>query len=315
MIGILLGTLGLLLASGLHAETWRFAVIGDVPYNSYEESQLPLMLDDIAAEHPQFIVHAGDFKSSSKPCSDALFRDRRTLFDASQVPLIYVPGDNEWTDCRRLAAGGFDPLERLQKLRELFFATPRSLGRQTLAVEQQPGAYPEQLRWRLGPVLFVSLNVPGSNNNFGHRKTPGPEYLARNPAVIEWLEQGFATARREKAAGLVIVMQANPGFKHAVAGLPHSGYRQLLETLRRETLAFPGQVLLIHGDTHWQRIDKPLRETKASTNNSKEADKQPIANFTRLETFGYPLLGWVKVIVDSENPQLFRFEVHAHRAR
>jgi len=315
MIGILLGTLGLLLASGLHAETWRFAVIGDVPYNSYEESQLPLMLDDIAAEHPQFIVHAGDFKSSSKPCSDALFRDRRTLFDASQVPLIYVPGDNEWTDCRRLAAGGFDPLERLQKLRELFFATPRSLGRQALAVEQQPGAYPEQLRWRLGPVLFVSLNVPGSNNNFGHRKTPGPEYLARNPAVIEWLEQGFATARREKAAGLVIVMQANPGFKHAVAGLPHSGYRQLLETLRRETLAFPGQVLLIHGDTHWQRIDKPLRETKASTNNSKEADKQPIANFTRLETFGYPLLGWVKVIVDSENPQLFRFEVHAHRAR
>jgi hypothetical protein len=315
MIGILLGTLGLLLASGLHAETWRFAVIGDAPYNSYEESQLPLMLDDIAAEHPQFIVHAGDFKSSSKPCSDALFRDRRTLFDASQVPLIYVPGDNEWTDCRRLAAGGFDPLERLQKLRELFFATPRSLGRQALAVEQQPGAYPEQLRWRLGPVLFVSLNVPGSNNNFGHRKTPGPEYLARNPAVIEWLEQGFATARREKAAGLVIVMQANPGFKHAVAGLPHSGYRQLLETLRRETLAFPGQVLLIHGDTHWQRIDKPLRETKASTNNSKEADKQPIANFTRLETFGYPLLGWVKVIVDSENPQLFRFEVHAHRAR
>jgi hypothetical protein len=315
MIGILLGTLGLLLASGLHAETWRFAVIGDAPYNSYEESQLPLMLDDIAAEHPQFIVHAGDFKSSSKPCSDALFRDRRTLFDASQVPLIYVPGDNEWTDCRRLTAGGFDPLERLQKLRELFFATPRSLGRQALAVEQQPGAYPEQLRWRLGPVLFVSLNVPGSNNNFGHRKTPGPEYLARNPAVIEWLEQGFATARREKAAGLVIVMQANPGFKHAVAGLPHSGYRQLLETLRRETLAFPGQVLLIHGDTHWQRIDKPLRETKASTNNSKEADKQPIANFTRLETFGYPLLGWVKVIVDSENPQLFRFEVHAHRAR
>lgn len=162
----LLGGLGLLLAVGLHAETWRFAVIGDTPYSSYEERQLPAMLDDIAAENPQFVVHAGDFKSSSKPCSDALFSDRRALFDASRVPLIYVPGDNEWTDCRRLAAGGFDPLERLQKLRELFFATPRSLGRQALAVEQQPGAYPEQLRWRLGPVLFVSLNVPGSNNNF-----------------------------------------------------------------------------------------------------------------------------------------------------
>jgi hypothetical protein len=74
-----------------------------------------------------------------------------------------------------------------RKLRQLFFAAPRSLGQQTLAVEQQAGAYPEQLRWRLGPVLFVSLNVPGSNNNFGNRETPSREYLARNPAVIEWL--------------------------------------------------------------------------------------------------------------------------------
>jgi hypothetical protein len=297
---------GLLLAVGAHAESWRFAVIGDTPYSSYEERQLPAMLDDIAAENPQFVVHAGDFKASSEPCSDALFRDRRTLFDTSKVPLIYVPGDNEWTDCHRLTAGKFDPLERLQKLRELFFATPRSLGQQALAVEQQAGAYPEQLRWRLGPVLFVSLNVPGSNNNFGHRKTPSPEYLARIPAVIDWLEQSFATARREHAAGLVIVMQANPGFKHAAAGLTHVGYRQLLDTLRRETLAFPGQVLLIHGDTHWQRIDKPLGDP---------INGRPIANLTRLETFGYPLLGWVKVIVDSEDPQLFRFEVHAHRAR
>jgi len=308
----LLGGLGLLLAVGLHAETWRFAVIGDTPYSSYEERQLPAMLDDIAAENPQFVVHAGDFKSSSKPCSDALFSDRRALFDASRVPLIYVPGDNEWTDCDRQSAGHFDPLERLQKLRQLFFAAPRSLGQQTLAVEQQAGAYPEQLRWRLGPVLFVSLNVPGSNNNFGNRETPSREYLARNPAVIEWLEQSFATARRENAAGLVIVMQANPGFKHAAAGLTHSGYRQLLATLRRETLAFPGQVLLIHGDTHWQRIDRPLRDPTSTTD---KPGNRPIANFTRLETFGYPLMGWVKVIIDSELPQLFRFEVHPHRGR
>ncbi len=305
-IGMLMASFGLVLAVGAHAETWRFAVIGDTPYNSYEERQLPVMLDDIAAENPQFIVHAGDFKASWTPCNDALFHDRRALFDASKVPLIYVPGDNEWSDCHRVTTGGFDPLERLQKLRELFFATPRSLGQRALAVEQQNGAYPEQLRWRLGPVRFVSLNVPGSNNNFGHRKTPSAEYLARNPAVTEWLQQSFATARRENAAGLVIVMQANPGFKDAAAGLTHVGYRQLLDTLRRETLAFPGQVLLIHGDTHWQRIDKPLREP---------INGRPITNFTRLETFGYPLLGWVKVIIDDEDPQLFRFEVHAHRAR
>jgi hypothetical protein len=91
-----------------------------------------------------------------------------------------------------------------------------------------------------------------------------------------------------------------------VAGLTHVGYRDLLETLSSEALAFPGQVLLIHGDTHWQRIDQPLRDPTTG---------RPISNFTRLETFGYPLMGWVKVIVDSEYPQLFRFEVHPYRRR
>ncbi|MCB1965940.1 metallophosphoesterase family protein [Accumulibacter sp.] len=303
---LLLTTTGLLLSCTSHAETWRFAVIGDTPYSSYEEREFPRMLEDIAGESPQLIVHAGDLKSSREPCSDTLFQDRRALLDASRVPLIYVPGDNEWTDCHLQLAGHFDPQERLQKLREIFFAAPRSLGQQTLPVEQQRGDYVEQLLWRLGPVLFVSLNVPGWNNNFGEGSKPSEEYLARNPRVIEWLEQAFASARREQAAGVVIVMQGNPGFKHDAAGLTHSGFRQLLETLRRETLAFSGQVLLIHGDTHWQRIDQPLRDPTT---------KRPLANFTRLETFGYPIMGWVKVIIDSELPQLFRFEVHAHQHR
>jgi hypothetical protein len=86
------------------------------------------VLRDIAEQHPAFIVHAGDFKSGVARCSDEIFLDRRALFDASTVPLIYVPGDNEWTDCSRLLAGQFDPLERLGKLREIFFDTARSLG-------------------------------------------------------------------------------------------------------------------------------------------------------------------------------------------
>jgi hypothetical protein len=294
----------LLLAATAHAETWRFALIGDTPYNDDERRMLPLMLDEIAAENPAFIIHAGDFKKSSSRCSDALFLDRRTLFDASKIPFIFVPGDNEWTDCRRLIAGHFDPRERLNKLRELFFAEPFSLGQNKLRIEQQPGAYPEHLRWQHGPVLFVTLNVPGPNNNFGIGFAPGAEYLARNPALIDWLKQGFATARRDKLAGIVIVMQANPGLKHFAAGLTHSGSRELLETLRQETITFPGQVLLVHGDTHWQRVDQPLRHP---------VTKLPVANFTRAETFGYPFMGWVEVIVDSAKPQLFHFKAHPYK--
>jgi hypothetical protein len=124
--------------------------------------------------------------------------------------------------------------------------------------------------------------------------------------VIDWLRQGFAAARREQVAGIVIVMQGNPGFKHHAAGLTHAGYRDLLETLSSETLAFPGQVLLVHGDTHWQRIDQPLRDPTTQL---------PISNFTRLETFGYPLMGWVKVIIDERASAAFPLRGSPHRRR
>lgn len=300
----LLAVLSVLLAAAAHAETWQFALIGDTPYNHDERRALPQMLDTIAAQQPAFIVHAGDIKKGSARCSDELFFDRRSLFNASRVPLLYAIGDNEWTDCRRLLAGGFNQLERLQKLRGLFFAEPFSLGKTRLPVEQQPGDYPEHLRWRLGPVLFITLNVPGGNNNYGRRMDPDAEFLARNPVVVDWLKQGFATARRDQLAGIVIVMQANPNLKHFAAGLTHSGYRDLLETLRQETVTFPGQVLLVHGDTHWQRIDRPLRHPQT---------KLPVRNFTRVETFGYPFMGWVNVTIDSEDPQIFRFTAHPYQ--
>lgn len=295
-----------LLSCLAEAETWRFAVIGDTPYDEYETNELPRMLDEIAAEHPSFIVHAGDMKDSRSICSDALFLARRALFDASRVPLIFVPGDNEWIDCQSLPAGGYDPRERLEKLREIFFSVSQSLGRSPMPVEQQAADYPEHLRWRLGPVLFVSLNVPGPNNNYGRTAKPNDEFLARNPRVVEWLTQSFARARHAHLAGIVIVMQANPSFRHDAERLAHAGYRQLLDSLRRETMAFSGQVLLIHGDTHWQRVDQPLRNPLTNL---------PIANFTRLETFGYPFMGWVKVIIDSEHDRLFRFEVRPYGQR
>ena len=298
--------MALLVAVAAHAESWTFAVIGDTPYSDRERRELPLLLGEIANEHPAFIVHVGDFKKSSERCSDEIFVDRQVLFNSSRLPLVYVPGDNEWSDCKRLIAGHFDEQERLGKLRQLFFAEPRSLGKTTLAVEQQSGAFPEHLRWRLGPLLLVTLNVPGPNNNFGLVQQASAEFLSRNPAVIAWLKQSFATARREKSAAIVIAMQGNPGLKHFAAGLGHSGYRKLLETLRSETLSFPGQVLLVHGDTHWQRIDHPLRDPKTG---------KALANFTRLESFGYPFMGWVKVVADTQTPGLFRFEVRRHPAR
>lgn len=283
------------------AETWHFGLIGDVPYSDYQRRELPGMLESINDRRVDFIAHIGDIKNGQTRCDDSLYADRRELFDASRAPFIFVPGDNEWTDCWRLSNGGYEPLERLDKLRALFWNDNFSLGQKRLALERQPGAYPEHARFRLGPVLFVSFNIPGDDNNFGKTDEPNPEFTARKPVVMAWLAENFALARREKLAGIVLLFQANPGFKHFSQGLAHRAFREFVDRLQVETMGFSGQVVVVHGDTHTSRIDHPLRDP----------DGKPLANFTRVETFGYPLMGWTHGTIDTEAPALFHFEPHA----
>lgn len=288
-----------------HAETWRVALIGDTPYSDYERAELPKMLDAIADRHVDLIAHIGDFKHGGDRCDDAIFEDRLRLFENSRAPFVYVPGDNEWTDCRRPSNGAYDPLERLDKLRSLFWRDGLSLGRKKIGLDKQPGEYSEHTRFRVGPVLFVTLNIPGGNNNFNKEGEPSDEFLARNPVVLNWLHENFALARQQKLAGIALLFQANPGFTNLAMGMPQPGYRKLLEALREETLRFSGKVMVVHGDTHISRIDQPLRDQHG----------QLIRHFTRVETFGYPLMGWTLVTIDSESPTLFHFETHPWPAR
>lgn len=287
-----------LLTTGAQAETWRFGLIGDVPYSDYERRELPRMIEAMADSHVDFIAHIGDIKHGKDRCDDSLFADRYQLFNNSRVPFVFVPGDNEWTDCDRPSNGGYEPLERLDALRRLFWKDGYSLGQKKLALEKQPGKYVEHSRFRLGPVLFVTLNLPGSNNNFGLTQEAKPEFLARNPVVLQWMKESFALAKREKLAGIVLMFQANPGFRHFSQHLTHLAFRDFLITLNEEMLRFPGQVVVVHGDTHISRIDHPLRD----------GNGKPIERFTRVETFGYPLMGWTRGVIDTDSPTLFRFE-------
>jgi hypothetical protein len=111
-----------------HPDAFAFGVLGDTPYNAREEAEFLRMMERIDAEPLAFVVHVGDFKGPER-CTDALYERRRAQFDASAHPFILTPGDNDWTDCRRGEMGDMDPLERLARLRAVFFPTPRSLGR------------------------------------------------------------------------------------------------------------------------------------------------------------------------------------------
>jgi hypothetical protein len=279
-----------------------FGAFGDMPYLPGEEGIVAKLIDDMNEQDLAFVVHVGDFKASWTPCTDALYAERRELFARSRHPIIVLPGDNDWVDCVTRMAGGFDPLDRLALLRKLFHAGDRTLGSRTLALERQSAdarfaEYAENVRWRYGDVLFVGVNVPGSNNNLGYSAEGDAEHARRMAAVDAWLAESFALARRDGARGVTIFMQANPGLDGKPRPLLRpDGFAGVRAQLVREAQAFTRPVLLVHGDTHKFRVDRPLQDART---------RRAVANLTRVEVFGAPQLGWVKVGVDAGSDDLF----------
>ena len=242
---------------------FAFALMGDAPYSQAQANLFDDLIDRVNAEPLAFAVHVGDITSGEGPCGDGWLHERKRQFERFGPPFVLLPGDNEWTDCHR---GGFDPLERLAKWRELF-----CLGIALPAFRRQPGEYCENVRWEIDELIFAGLNVPGSNNNLGRTPAMDAEHARRMRAVFAWLDQ--AEQRMHPGKTLVILMQANP-FLHPRSGA--DGFAALRDRLARLVRAHPGKILLVHGDTHRYRDDEPL------------------AGLRRVEVPGSPFVGWLR---------------------
>lgn len=279
---------------------FEFALIGDMPYTDEATTNaFPNLIDEINRAPMAFVIHDGDIKSGSTPCTDEVFHERYRQFQSFRHPLVYIFGDNEWQDCRGNRTNKFDPLERLNKLREIFAKGDRTLGRRTFRLTRQSEQgqfeeFRENVRWTYGDVLFAGFNLPGDANNYGQ-----PEYKKRHEANLSWLKESFTAAREQNRRGIMLIIQANPHFDLASTNLLRLGFNEFLAALENETIEFRKPVVLVHGDTHYFRIDKPLVGTKS---------KRRLENFTRVETFGYPDVHWLKVRVDWRDPNLFSFD-------
>jgi hypothetical protein len=285
-------------------DAFFFGVMGDTPYSDREEAHFLAMIERMNAEPLAFVVHVGDFKSGDSPCTDALFEKRKAQFNGSKHPLIYTPGDNEWTDCRRSTHGAMDPIERLARLRQVFFPDPWSLGRERIetafqgeCIERSATActcppHPENRLWTRSGVVFVTLDIPGSNNNVGFDRANDAEARCRNEANRRWLERAVREGGRDNARGLAVFIQADPWNTRAPV------YKAVLAQVQEAASRLRKPVLFVHGDTHTYRLDMPFKDSLGNA----------IPNLTRLEVYGSPIVGWVKVTVDPEFPDLFRFE-------
>lgn len=284
--------------------SFAFGVFGDGPYYPWEQGRFRRVLDDVSRADVQWLLHVGDLLWY--PCSAAAFEARLRQLNAVPLPVVYTPGDNEWTDCHEERPGRYEPLDRLAILRRTFFSEPgRSLGARAMpltsqAVDSTFADFPENARWTYGGFVFSTIHLVGSSN--GQEDFPGrtaahdAEVARRTEAALAWLDGAFATAREDSAKGVVLAVHANVGMDPERE--PRAGYDRFVERLGQHAAAFPGPVLFIHGDSHTMQVDQPLRD----------AQGRPYPNFTRLETFGSPDIGWVRVVVDTVAGQIAAYE-------
>jgi hypothetical protein len=250
--------------------SFSFAVIGDVPYGAAQIAAFPGWVDRINAEPGlDLTFHVGDIKNGSSPCTTEYFEWIRAQFDRFRMPLMYTPGDNEWTDCHREAAGRYQPLERLDVLREVFYpAQGLTLGEDPMKVDSQAAeGFPENQSLRVKGVEMATIHVVGSNNDRAPwtgigLTSPTPEQLAeeqaRMAAAIEQVRATFTRARQTQARGVAIFQQADmfdPGWQPT---WDVSAFVPLVQVLVDEAEAFGGEVYLFDGDSHVYNVDRPL---------------------------------------------------------
>jgi hypothetical protein len=264
---------------------YRVALFGDVPYSESAEEAYDRLIDDVNEDGVTFSSHVGDFKSGSSPCTDENVEENIGRFDSLANPLVYTPGDNEWTDCS-------NSLVRLGRLRDLVFRSTgtESRGATTMSLTSQASlGYPENAAWTHGPVSFATLHIVGSNDNSGDPV----ERQARRQADIDWLHQVFLDAISRGDKGVVLI--AHAGLRFGLGEGQKGAYETMFQAVRQETLSFPGQVLYVHGDGHSFMNDQPM----------KTIDGQTVTNFRRVEVYGDPSVRWVRLTVTPNGNPLF----------
>ena len=278
------------------------AVIGDSPYgialgDTAQYIANPAFIKAVSATpNLSLALHVGDIHSGKEYCTESFNLGVFNQWKGFTLPLIYVPGDNEWADCHKAKEGGGtysaatgtisyvangsyaggDPIANLQLVRSIFFPTVgKSLGT-PVAVHSQgleyDTAHPadaqfvENIWVERNKVLFATINVPGGSNNntdiwYGAptmSNAQAVEIATRTAANLRWLDTVFAKATANGDTAMVIQIQADMWDQDGVSKAHLTEYKQFIDKIAANTKAFGKPVLLINGDSHNYRSDNPL---------------------------------------------------------
>jgi hypothetical protein len=337
---------------------FSFAAIGDWPYANTAVKppkrvlfdNANLLSDSINADPDvSLVLHIGDIHSGSEPCTGAGLAsvppasipsyDQSVFgfFEKFNPPFVYTPGDNEWTDChktKQLTSGA--PMNELAAVRGLFFPNPgmtlgvhkKHVSTQALDFDRdhpEDAQFVENVMWQQRGVVFVTVNMPGSNNDGlpwsgNANKLPVAPFLdeparvreaaQRTLADLRWLDKAFDRAEDERAKAVVIGLQADMFDPAAIVtgGDGLGNYTIFVQELAQRSLRFGRPVLLINGDSHVFGADQPLADPTSAT--GKIHNTPPVPNLTRITVQGSTTAPaeWLKVSIDTDTPAVFSWK-------
>lgn len=237
------------------AGSFQFGVIGHSFKSGHDEAVLKRAIDGATSINPAFVVATG-VKAATEPCSDKLYAARYALLNASSAPMIVSLAGSDWSACLN-SAGRSSAIDRLNRLRELFYRDSETLGAKRLPVTRLSSSakfrsYAENAHWQVGKVLFATINLPANNNHYRPEAGRNSEYEDRLVANRAWLHRLFTLAVRQKLDGLVLFsdgdvgLEAEPGFSLlARFESKRDGFAEPRRQIKTLAEKFKGKVLLV----------------------------------------------------------------------
>lgn len=236
---------------------FEFAVLGHSFKAGPDDAPLKKAIAETSAFNAAFVVATG-IKAASESCSDKLYSQRKDLLNASAPPLVVSLSASDWAYCRN-SRGRVNAIERLNRLRDVYFADDQSLGQRKLTLSRLSStakfrSYAENSHWEYGGVLFATVNLPANNNHFLPEAGRNSEFEDRLVANRSWLQRLFAMAQRKQLDGIVLFSDGDvgvldeddhsllPNFSSSSKQDGFAGPRKQIRTLAKK---FSGKVLLV----------------------------------------------------------------------
>ena len=270
------------------ANTLTVAVYGDAPYgtsntDTAEFEATPAFVDAVNHDpHVSLVFHVGDIHSGSQRCTQAYDQSVFDLWNAYMDPVVYTPGDNEWSDCQKTKElGGLppsasyanaNPVENLALIRQIYFprvgytlgGRPKQVVSQAQIGTGTDANYVENVMWEQSNTLFFTVNLPGGSNDdtdpwYGQPITQQQldERSQRDQADLDWIATAFDQAAADGVGSVVILTQADM-WDTTDSPSHQTHYEPFVSAIADRTTEFGGPVLLINGDSHLYRSDDPL---------------------------------------------------------